>query len=92
MRSFLRRLGLFTGMLKVPDEATTSPKPKPENHLNHKAFWLALVLRIVLPYVWVVVFMLETASPVWRILSLVAFCLLAVSLGQQARQLTDRRR
>ena len=91
MRSFLRRLGLFTGMLKVPGEATTAVKPKDENPLNHKAFWLALGLRIVL-LVWVVVFMLETASPVWRVLSLVAFCLLAVSLGQQARQLTDRRR
>lgn len=90
MRSFLRRLGLFTGLLKVPDAAKTS-RPKGQEPPSRKAFWLALGLRIVL-LVWVVVFMLETASPVWRILSLVVFCLLAVSLGQQARQLTDRRR
>jgi hypothetical protein len=78
-------------MLKVPDAVKTRRPSTVSKVPIRKAFWLALGLRVVL-LVWVVVFMLETASPVWRIISLVAFCLLALSLGQQARQLTDRRR
>jgi hypothetical protein len=77
-------------MLRVPDAAKTDRQSTGSKPPSRKAFWLALGLRVVL-LVWVVIFMLETASPIWRVISLVAFCLLSVSLGQQARQLTDRR-
>ena len=90
MRSFLRRAGLYLGLLKVPDTVKAGPKSA-AGEFNAKTFWISVATRSVL-LILIVIFMIETASPIWRLISVVAFCGLALGLGQLARQLTDRRR
>ena len=94
VKSFLRRLGLFTGMLKAPD-AVARPsaqqgKPGPPAKKGSPSDrWLLVMVRVVLLLL-LLGLVAESGSTFWRILGLVAFCGIALGLGAQLRALTGR--
>jgi hypothetical protein len=91
MRTFLRRVGLLLGLLRAPEPAGAKPGAAKEEPRKSTRMETAVALGVsTVLLVLIAAMVLETKSGLWRAIGFVAFCVLAIGLGQRVKNLTRR--